>query len=110
MFGGSCAPGKVDFVKHQEQLLQGKIQLATINRQEKKKTQKITFLGIRTHVCGFQTQGTKPLGHQNCKWLLILNILACFMGKTVTPFASKSSFIIRKQSGVVISVKRFPCL
>ncbi len=27
--------------------------------------------GIQTHICiisGFQTQGTKPLGHQNCKW------------------------------------------
>ncbi len=48
-----------------------------------KNNSKKTLLGIQTHVCGFQTQGTKPLGHRNWKWLLILSILACFTGKTV---------------------------
>ncbi len=43
------------------------------------------MLGVRTHVCkiiGFQTQGTKPLGHQNCEWPLVLSFLAWFSGKT----------------------------
>ncbi len=40
---------------------------------------------VRTHDCknsGFQTQATKPLDHQNCKWLPVLSFLACFTGKT----------------------------
>ncbi len=40
-------------------------------------------MGIQTHVVGFQTQGTKPLGHQNCKWPRVLSILAGFTGKAV---------------------------
>ncbi len=33
-------------------------------------------------ITGFQTQGTKPLGRQNCKWPPILNFLTCITGKT----------------------------
>ncbi len=39
-----------------------------IANRHAKRAEKKVLLGIRTHVCGFQTQGTKPLGHQNCKW------------------------------------------
>ncbi len=38
----------------------------------------------RTHVCiiiGFQTQGTQPLGRQNCKWPSVLRCLAWFTRK-----------------------------
>ncbi len=41
-------------------------------------------LGVKTHVCiiiEFQTQGTKPLGHQNCK-TAGLSYLTWFTGKT----------------------------
>ncbi len=81
---GLSRPGvsKVDFEKTSRAVITRKEQLATIDLPGKKRKEK-TFLEIRTHVCGFQTQVTKPLGHQNCKWRPILSIVACFTGKTV---------------------------
>ncbi len=71
----------------------GKISTTVITRERKtiahyrpsrgKKNKKTS--GFQTHVfiiSGFQTQGTKPLGHQNCKWPPVLIFLAWLTGKT----------------------------